>query len=1025
MKPIFITMQGFGPYIQPTTIDFSALGKSPVFLITGATGGGKTTILDAMCFALYCKSTGGRRSWSGMRSTAADDTLTTSVDFSFELGDACYRFCRSQAVHFVRGSGRREIRDEHACYQLTAGNPADDTAQWKLLVAGSESKVRDYAERLLGLTCEQFSQVIVLPQGDFLKLLRANSNGKAEILQTLFKTQIWSRITEKMKQHTQELFRSVEQLYTEKNTLLQQEAVDTVEALSEKCEQAAAVLHVTKTEFNHLQQNLQKMQEELHTAKTLLQKFTQKQHLEQTQQQLLSLNPQILEKQRRLDTAKQIEQIFPYWQNYHNAIQTVTYRQNALSTAEQSYKQALAHLEMLGHEQNSIAQKKKEILRLEQTLPDLERNMQAVRRLETLCTQQKELENITEQKQQQQTQIQAQINALELRIQNDTKHLQELEKQNRLLPEYNEQFRILTEYNRQFQTRAQLQTEQQAAQQALNIAQNKIQQQKQILAQTQQQLTDLQTTIMQNSALTIAQTLQENAPCPVCGSLHHPTPATSHTTQQTDTLQLTELTQHLELLQVQYQQELQAFTRAQTILDEKNKQLTDCIALCEQIPLTQTDLPLKLQQQTELIEKTKSMVATQNKSEIGLQKLQHEQSCLKEAMEKNKREMADYQQQIASVNASVKEIQSGLSQPQNINDLQAVWKNFHNMLAQYKKETAQWDEQWLQATTKSASQEVSLKHAKKDLLEAQEFQQKTLTALLEKQQACAWSLSADADLNAMHISHQEMLDLERDITDHTTQKKAIAEQLRLLNEQLKDQTMPNLPPLEAKYAQLQAQQQTLSLKIGSQTQLLQTSQTTLIELTKLSENARDTQTQYEQANRLYLLLSGSNEKKIPLHLFILSVMLDDILTYANEFFSRLSRGRYSLRRLEGSTEGNAKRGLDLEVLDGFTGAPRSIETLSGGEQFLASLSLAFGLSDVVQSYSGSIRLDSIFIDEGFGSLDRETLDTAMKALSQIHKMGRTVGIISHVSELKSLIPTQIQVQPSKNGGSTITIVKDL
>ena len=201
-------------------------------------------------------------------------------------------------------------------------------------------------------------------------------------------------------------------------------------------------------------------------------------------------------------------------------------------------------------------------------------------------------------------------------------------------------------------------------------------------------------------------------------------------------------------------------------------------------------------------------------------------------------------------------------------------------------------------------------------------------------------------------------------------------------------------------------------------------QKALAQLQEITSNSKETEAQYEQASRLYQLLSGGNPKKIPLQQFILGIMLDDILTYANEFFSLLSRGRYSLRRLEGSAGGNAKSGLDLEVLDGFTGAPRSIETLSGGEQFLASLSLAFGLSDVVQSYSGSVRLDSIFIDEGFGSLDQDTLDTAMKALSQIQKMGRTVGIISHVSELKNRIATQIQVHPSKNGGSSITMIKD-
>lgn len=148
-------------------------------------------------------------------------------------------------------------------------------------------------------------------------------------------------------------------------------------------------------------------------------------------------------------------------------------------------------------------------------------------------------------------------------------------------------------------------------------------------------------------------------------------------------------------------------------------------------------------------------------------------------------------------------------------------------------------------------------------------------------------------------------------------------------------------------------------------------------------------------------------------------MLDDILSSANQFFATLSSGRYSLSRVVGATSGNALGGLDLEVIDAYTGGARAVETLSGGELFLASLSLAFGLSDVVQSYSGGVHLDSLFIDEGFGSLDQETLDTAMKALAQLQHMGRTIGIISHVSELKNRIAAQIVVGKDRNGGSTV------
>ena len=179
MIPISLRMAAFGPYLREMVIDFTRLQEQSLFLITGATGGGKTSILDGMCFALYCRATGGRRGWTEMRCDSASDDVPTRVDFLFRLGKETYRFCRSIRVHYVRGSGRKEFREEHACWK-------EQNGEWELWESGSETQVRRCAEKLTGLTPEQFSQVIVLPQGDFLRLLRASSREKAEMLRTLF-----------------------------------------------------------------------------------------------------------------------------------------------------------------------------------------------------------------------------------------------------------------------------------------------------------------------------------------------------------------------------------------------------------------------------------------------------------------------------------------------------------------------------------------------------------------------------------------------------------------------------------------------------------------------------------------------------------------------------------------------------------------------------------------------------------------------------------------------------------------------
>lgn len=1026
MKPISITMQGFGSYIQSTTIDFSSLGENPIFLITGSTGGGKTTILDAMCFALYCKATGGRRSWSSMRSTAADDALSTSVDFSFQLGSEVYRFYRSQSVYYVRGSGRRDIREEHICYRLTDGLPTDKQAQWELLVSGSETKVRDYAQRLLGLTCEQFSQVIVLPQGDFLKLLRANSNGKAEILQTLFATQMWSKITDKMKQHANMLSKEVGELYATKTALLEREEAETMEALEEKCIQSNSALCASQTELKQLQKTVKDTLEQLNQAKELQQKIIQKKELERKQSNLHDYAPTIEKKKKLLSFAKQIEQIYPYWQNYQTAKKASIEKRTAYQTAQQTFGQAQLYQKQLEEQQENVLKQKEQMVQLEKILPDLERSIQALKRIDTLNIQQKEIQEIIEKKDTEQSQIQLQITQIEERMQKGILYLQSIDTEYQRLPEYKEQLLILQTYEQQYLTWYQIKTEHEKAKQIFDSSFAIKQEKEYMIAQKQEQVSHIQTAVLEQTALVMAQELQENKPCPVCGSLHHPAPAVQSSSESIDAAQLSALREELEQLQTDYRQYLQTFSHAQAVLDEKTNQLKTALEVCQEIPTDYEHLQIQIKEQAEQVQKSEALIATRKKSEERLQKLSDEQSRLKETYEQKKEEIAFHQQQLAVIEASMKELNSSIQLPGGIANAEKEWNTTQHTLKQLKEKTALWDTKWMETCSQIAVEKANLEHAASVQTEAiatEEKSKQVFTKQLETVENML-NINIDSDLEPLRMSVQEMQELEHTIQDYTTQVQTILQQLQQLTIQLQGQAEPNIVPLETGYIQLQQQHDALSLKIGAQTQQLENSQKALAQLQEITSNSKETEAQYEQASRLYQLLSGGNPKKIPLQQFILGIMLDDILTYANEFFSLLSRGRYSLRRLEGSAGGNAKSGLDLEVLDGFTGAPRSIETLSGGEQFLASLSLAFGLSDVVQSYSGSVRLDSIFIDEGFGSLDQDTLDTAMKALSQIQKMGRTVGIISHVSELKNRIATQIQVHPSKNGGSSITMIKD-
>ena len=217
---------------------------------------------------------------------------------------------------------------------------------------------------------------------------------------------------------------------------------------------------------------------------------------------------------------------------------------------------------------------------------------------------------------------------------------------------------------------------------------------------------------------------------------------------------------------------------------------------------------------------------------------------------------------------------------------------------------------------------------------------------------------------------------------------------------------------------------TLHVELGRTDEALESARQTREAVSGIAEEAEALDRDYSRYARLYGLLSGKNAMRMPILQYVLSMMLEETAASANRFFSILSRGRYALRRMEAPKGGQGYAGLDIEVLDGMSGTARSIETLSGGEQFLASLSLAFGLSEVVQGYSGAVRLDALFIDEGFGSLDADTLDTAMRALEAIRQGGRVVGIISHVAELQRRIPTMIRVSRTASGSAAAKVISE-
>lgn len=904
MTPILLTMEAFGPYLQKTTIDFTKLGEESLFLITGSTGGGKTSILDGMCFALYCRATGGRRGWAEMRCDSAPDETPTAVELVFSLGKEKYRFQRSQKVHYVRGSGRRELREEHTCWKEKDG-------QWELLESGSESQIRRCAERILGLTAEQFSQVIVLPQGDFLRLLQANSREKGEMLRTLFAMTEWVKIQEALRERTKKLEQQVGSADARRDALLRQEQVETPEALSQKVEEL-------ETEKKTLAQQAKAQQEQEAKA------------------------GELLNRRRELTLAR------TRLQKEQENVKQQTARQQEMERRTAQQREAMKELPVLREQASQAA---KQATQLEGELREAQQLKEAG---EKLAQTQKEIQAIGAKAEK----AAAAEKKCRDRLSRGQEFMQQIQAAAEALPALQEEEsrlqRGMEAYGEAEKAQEQVQRRKKTVEEHKNQLAGEIVTARELSASLARQ----ESLLRADQASWLAEGLREGQPCPVCGSIHHPAPA-----QRQEAAMAKE---ELELLRAQEEKARNTVSAGEGRL----RALEEEVAQWEKEFSSRRKQALAFGSRESLLQAQKELA----------QKLQTARAAAQKRVAAQKR-IDDLNRELETARTSG----------------EAALREREALLAREREQRARQEELLSRWQGNPPQPEQILKEKKQ--AEEQAFSLNQKASQMEKE----WSLLQN-QAGAAAAALQE------------AQKRAEEAKAECSRREANWQgDIPGEEALSLQYQQEKEKLDQLNRTLGQISQQLTAGKSSLRQLEELEKEFGQLQTAYQQTARLYRLLSGSNPMRIPLDKYVLSIMLEEILACANRYFAQFSRERYALQRSRERASNNAYGGLDLEVLDGMTGHQRSVDTLSGGEQFLASLSLALGLSEVVQSQSGCVRLESLFIDEGFGSLDQEILDTAMKALSLLHQGGRNIGIISHVSELRNRIPARIEVSRLPDG----------
>lgn len=1016
MKPITLKMTAFGSYCGTAEVDFTKLYDNGIFLITGKTGGGKTTILDAMCVALYGKATGSERAkeWRQLRCNNAPSSVDTELEYIFSIGGTQYKLYRRWHLPNSK-KGEPQLKEaESACYLRPDGED-----EWELIASGSAKVVGEAAEEILKLTQTQFVKVIMLPQGEFRELLTASSDEKEAIFQKLFDTGRWERLTARISEEYRAVEKQCSEHTSRKEIALKSAECANADELQAKTAQTKGALTElqTQAEANTLQaaQTAAALKAAEDTAALFAELNIQRAALDK----LTAQSDKFGAIESKLRQSRQLRGVLPQF-NLQKAAKAQELKcVQTLTAAEQSAQCAAAALEKAKQDCQqlpALEEKRRQLLSAASSLNELAESRApyaaAVQKLQSVETALKAEEARLAQLLQTKTDAEG-------RIAKGSEYVEQCHAASRALAE-------ATEFFHQTEQLFHVASEWEEKNAQLTLLTQKREQSEKNISHLEQELASRQAiaraveqAILNDTAYSLAVNLAEGAPCPVCGSVHHPTPA-----QPSDS---TPTAAELEQCRQRADQCAQKLETARATHFSLNTEYDVLRQSAEQLQQkagggfekTSSQLKTELDAAEQRVKQLRALSAKTESAQKRLSELNDQLAANVRDIESANTNINNCNIQITAAKQTIDSLTERL-QARGIGNFEELDK----ALSQVKRDMAAIDRQInaLNDAHAAASSNDSRTHA--TLTAAQGNLEAARLDLAARQTEfrarCAeLGIAEDTDIEGGVLGEKIEAEYERELSAYRQQLAFAQRRISELSASLNGKEPPLLDELRAANAAAIEAGQEIARQSGQLTSRLQFLEDTAAAVSREQAALAGLEQRYDTARRMNQLLSGQNEARTPIHQYVIGIKMDEVIMSANLYMTRLTKGQYAMKRKE-STGGRAKhQGLDIEIIDSSAGRVRSVSTLSGGELFLASLSLAFGLSDVVQSFAGGIHLDSLFIDEGFGSLDSETLDTAMDAITQVRE-NKLLGIISHVSELKERIPCGIEVIKT-NDGSVLKI----
>lgn len=890
MKPINLRISAFGPYKDEVNIDFTKLGENGIFLITGDTGAGKTSIFDAISFAIFGEVSGSNRPIQTLRSDFADINIDTYVELEFVHKNRKYKILRNPSYEKPKKKGEGFTKKS-----------ADASLEYDDVVVSGIKNVDIKIEEILGINAKQFKQISMLAQGEFLKILFAESKERTEIFRKIFDTNIYNSIARKLKE---KLKINEDELKELKNSFI----TNTANILWEKEKYINLDSKINEIDIDNVLKELEQELEENKEENTNIEEEITKQEKE------IKVIEENISKQEELNLKiENYKQLLTKQNEYKKQEEEIEKLKNKIAQNQKIR-------EIIKPKADKVNNEKEIIKKLEKDLDTIKRNIQIgnakekehekkVEIVNKIGEKYKEYNNYLEIKKEllEKANIIKNIENLEITKNNYLKEYEQLEKEYKI---------INNEY---------LEKESEFFKEQVGI---------------------------------IAEKLEENKPCPVCGSITHPNIAKKSASVLSKE-ELEKIKENLEIKQ-----------------NNKLKKQEECIKVNSQINILIQEIGKESDNKLEL-ESAKNKL----KEEFNINKeklISIEQTILKEY------------KSISNKNLDITKFEYDKFKD-SIIDLINLEKN--------------------ELVKSKTLQEEKMNQLQESNLRLDKYTKEYFNELLKLR------FKNEEEYNKILLTNIEIENIQKNIEDFTRNVAINNTKISDLEKEAKGKSTKDLKIQKEKlmaYKNILIEKRKEYVKVKGKLDNNMRIYKLLLENAKeLKQKIKDFIIYDELSRTANGTLAG--KKRIEFEQYVQATYFDMVILEANKRLAKMTENRYFLIRKEEPEKISDKIGLDLEVKDNYNGKIRDVKSLSGGEAFKAALSLALGLSDVIQSYSGGIVVDTLFIDEGFGSLDTESREQAINTLSLLIDNNKLIGIISHVTELKERIDKKIIVTKTSDG----------